>query len=194
MAEEESAGEVTLLLRELKGGDKAALEKLIPLVYGELRLLARACLQAERAGHTLQPTALVHELYLRLVNQDHADWKDRAHFLAIAAQLMRRILVDYARSRRTSKRAGVTLRIGAGGLEPEGAGLPIEEILTVDRALDRLAELDRQQARIVELRYFGGLTVEEASVAVGVSERTVKRDWAMANAWLRTEFSARPSV
>jgi RNA polymerase sigma factor (TIGR02999 family) len=189
----ESPGEVTLLLKELKLGNKDALGRLIPLVYRELRLRAAQYLQAERTGHTLQPTALVHELYVRLVQQDRADWKDRAHFLAVAAKLMRRILVDYARARAAAKRDGMATRIEIAGFELSGEAPRTEEILAVDEALDRLAELDPQQTRVVELRYFAGLTVEETAEAVGISPRTVKRDWAMASAWLRSELSSRPS-
>ena len=189
----ESPGEVTLLLHELKLGNKDALDRLLPLVYGELRRLADRCLRRERPEHTLQTTALVHEAYLRLVEQDRADWKDRAHFLGVAAQMMRRILVDYARARATAKRAGATVRIEIAGFEPSGEEPRTEEILAVDQALNRLAELDPQQTRIVELRYFAGLTVEETAEAVGISPRTVKRDWAMASAWLRGELSQRPS-
>ena len=190
----EPAGEVTILLNELKLGNKDALGKLIPLVYRELRLLAAYYLRAERSGHTLQPTALVNELYLRLVRQNHADWKDRAHFLAVAAQLMRRILVDYARARQTSKRNGVTVPVDVDNFDLGGAQLHVEEILAVDQALDRLAELDPQQTRVVELRYFAGLTVEETAEAISISPRTVKRDWAMAAAWLRSQLSREPSL
>jgi RNA polymerase sigma factor (TIGR02999 family) len=189
----DSPGEVTLLLNELKLGNKDALGRLIPLVYRELRRLADHYLRAERVGHTIQPTALVHEVYLRLVAQDHPDWKNRAHFLAVAAQAMRRVLVDYARARQTAKRAGNIVRVDVDGLEP-GDELPIDEILVVDEALDRLAQLDPQQTRIVELRYFAGLTVEETAEAVGISPRTVKRDWAIASAWLRSELSQRPDI
>jgi RNA polymerase sigma factor (TIGR02999 family) len=190
----ESPGEVTLLLKELKLGNKDALGQLVPLVYRELRLLAARYLQAERTGHTLQPTALVHELYLRLVQQDHADWKDRAHFLAVAAQLMRRILVDYARARAAAKRDGMATRIEIAGFELSGEAPRTEEILAVDEALDRLAELDPQQTRVVELRYFAGLTIEETAEALGISARTVKREWAMASAWLRNELLEEPPV
>jgi RNA polymerase sigma factor (TIGR02999 family) len=190
----ESPGEVTLLLKELKLGNKDALGRLIPLVYRELRLRAAQYLQAERTGHTLQPTALVHELYLRLVQQDHADWKDRAHFLAVAAQLMRRILVDYARARAAAKRDGMATRIEIAGFELSGEAPRTEEILAVDEALDRLAELDPQQTRVVELRYFAGLTIEETAEALGISARTVKREWAMASAWLRNELLEEPPV
>jgi RNA polymerase sigma factor (TIGR02999 family) len=193
-AVKESPGEVTLLLNELKLGNKDALGRLVPLVYEELRRVAARYLQAERAGHTLQPTALVHELYLRLVEQDRADWKDRAHFLAVAAKLMRRILVDYARARGAAKRDGMAVRVEIAGLELGGEEPRTEEILAVDEALARLAELDPQQTRVVELRYFAGLTVEETAEAVGISPRTVKRDWAMASAWLRSELSPRPSL
>jgi RNA polymerase sigma factor (TIGR02999 family) len=185
---------VTILLNELKLGNKDALGSLIPLVYRELRLLAARCLRMERAGHTLQPTALVHEAYLRLVEQEHADWQDRAHFLGVAAQVMRRILVDYARARQTAKRAGVLVPMELLGFEPPGAAVRPEEILAVDEALGRLAEFDPQQARVVELRYFAGLTVEEAAEAMGISPRTVKRDWAIANAWLRSELSKSQTV
>ena len=188
----ESPGEVTLLLHELKLGNRDALGRLVPLVYEELRRVADRCLRRERPEHTLSTTALVHEAYLRLVEQDRADWKDRAHFLAVAAQLMRRILVDYARARATAKRAGVAAQIDLAGLELGGEEPPVEQILAVDEALNRLAELDAQQTRIVELRYFAGMTVEETAEAVGISPRTVKRDWAMASAWLRSELSQRP--
>jgi RNA polymerase sigma factor (TIGR02999 family) len=182
-------GQVTCLLNQLKLGNRDALGQLIPLVYRQLRLLAARHMRAERVGHTLGPTALVNELYLRLVEQDHADWKDRAHFLAVAAHLMRRILVDYARSRQTAKRAGTPVEIEIDALRPVDGAPRTVEILTVDEALNRLAELDAQQARIVELRYFVGLTVEETAEALGISPRTVKRDWAMAAAWLRNRLS-----
>ena len=190
----ESPGEVTLLLHELKHGNSDALGRLIPLVYRELRLLADHYLRSERVGHTLQPTALVHEVYLRLVAQDHIDWKDRTHFFAVAAQIMRRILVDYARARATAKRSGAPFRLDVAGWEPGTRALHPEEILAVDEALDRLAELDPQQTRIVELRYFVGLTVLEIAEATGISRSTVRRDWVMASAWLRTELSRRPNV
>jgi RNA polymerase sigma factor (TIGR02999 family) len=190
----ESPGEVTLLLNELKLGNKDALGRLVPLVYRELRQVAARLLRGERTGHTLQPTALVHELYLRLVEQDRADWKDRAHFLAVAAKLMRHILVDYARARGTAKRDGMATRIEIAGFELSGEAPRTEEILAVDEALDRLAELDPQQTRVVELRYFAGLTIEETAEALGISARTVKREWAMASAWLRNELLEEPPV
>ena len=146
-------------------------------------------LHAERRDHTLGPTALVNELYLRLVDQDRADWKDRAHFLGVAAHLMRRILVDHARNRHRAKRSGIPVPIDIEIVMALGGELRTEEILTVDQALDRLEALDAQQARIVELRYFTELTVEETAEVLGISPRTVKRDWAMAAAWLRNQLA-----
>jgi RNA polymerase sigma-70 factor, ECF subfamily len=183
-----SQGEVTVLLDELRRGDKDALSRLIPLIYQELRRLAAYYLRAERVGHTLQPTALVHEAYLRLAGESRAAWRNRGQFFGVAAQLMRRILVDYARGRATAKRARNAASVDLDQLTAPGAVHPVE-ILTVDEALDRLATLDAQQARIVELRYFAGLTVEETAEALGISTRTVKRDWAVASAWLRRELS-----
>ena len=186
---DETDSQVTVLLAELKLGNKAALGRLIPLVYEELRAVAARCMRAERESHTLQTTALIHELYLRLVDQDRANWQDRTHFLAVAAQLMRRILVDYARARETAKRGGNAVQVDLTAVELGGAELSIEEVLIVDEALDRLARLDPQQTRVAELRYFAGLTVDETAEVLGISARTVKRDWAMASAWLRTELS-----
>src|SRR5690242_20467237 len=183
----ESPGEVTLLLAEMKRGNSEALPKLIPLVYHELKRLAAHFLREEREGHTLQPTALVNEAYLRLAGQK-AGFQNRAQFMAVAAQLMRRILVDYARQRVAAKRGGGEMPLvleNAGGVEQS------EEMLAVDEALARLAELDAQQARVVEMRYFGGMTVEETAEAMDISPRTVKREWAMAKAWLRVEISAK---
>lgn len=182
-------GEVSRLLAELKLGRKEALSSLMPLVYAELRRLAGHYMRCERPGHTLQPTALVHEAYLRLVGQDHADWQNRGHFMAVAAQLMRRILVDYARGRATDKRAGNAVRVDTEAVGSELGLAQCEEILAVERALDRLAQLDAQQARVVELRYFAGMTVGETAEELGLSERTVKREWAMAAAWLRSELA-----
>jgi RNA polymerase sigma factor (TIGR02999 family) len=185
-----STGEVTLLLAEIKRGNSEALTRLMPLVYRELRRLAGHCMRDERTGHTLQATALVHEAYLRLVGQDRADWQNRAQFLAVAAQLMRRILVDHARRRAAAKRAG------AASLEDahlnRGANLgQAEEILAVEEALLSLGRWDERQARVVELRYFGGLSVEETAEAMGISPRTVKTDWTMAKAWLREQLAVR---
>ena len=188
---DKSPGEITLLLAEVKLGQKDALARLMPLVYKELRRLAGHYLRDERIGHTLQPTALVHEAYLRLVGQDRADWQNRAQFMGVAAQLMRRILVDYARERAAAKRGGGAVRIDDEGFDLGATPQQSEEVLAVDEALSRLNELDPQQAKIVEMRYFGGLSVEEAAEALGISPRTVKRDWSMAKAWLRAELSGK---
>jgi RNA polymerase sigma factor (TIGR02999 family) len=160
---------------------------LFPLLYAELRRLARRYLGRERPGHTLQATALVHEVYLRLVPQVDATWEDRGKFVGIAAHVMRRILVEHARSRRRLKRGGDAERLP---LEQDVAAVDpdAERWDDLDRALDRLAALDPRQAKVVELRYFGGMTVEEAARVLGVSEKTVKRDWSVARAWLRREL------
>jgi RNA polymerase sigma factor (TIGR02999 family) len=186
----DSPGDVTLLLAEMKRGNSEALPKLIPLVYHELKRLAAHFLRDEREGHTLQPTALVHEAYLRLVGQKAA-WQNRAQFMGVAAQLMRRILVDYARQRVTAKRGGGETALELESGEIAGAAGQSEEMLAVDEALARLAALDPQQARVVEMRYFGGMTVEETAEALSIAPRTVKREWAMAKAWLRVEISAK---
>ena len=182
-------GDVTLLLADLKRGDKNALGKLVPLVYGELRRLAGHYMRAERGGHTLQPTAVVHEAYLRLLGQDWAEWESRAHFMGVAARQMRRILVDYARQHTAGKRGGTPAKVDLDALAGSFDAGKSDEILAVDEAIARLGELDPQQAQIVELRYFGGLTVEETAEMLGVSPRTVKRNWAVALAWLRAELS-----
>lgn len=177
---------VTQLLARWTGGDKQALEDLLPLVYDELRRLARRYLQQERPGHTLQSTALVHEAYLRLVDQN-VSWQNRAHFFGIAAQMMRRILVDHARSRSAAKRGDgacrVTLDEGLIALEQRDL-----DVVALDDALTKLSTIDPQQARIVELRFFAGLSIEETSEVLHVSPATVKRDWAMAKAWLHREM------
>jgi RNA polymerase sigma-70 factor (ECF subfamily) len=186
-----TGGEVTLLLAEMKLGRGDALARLMPLVYAELRRLAGHYLRGERIDHTLQPTALVHEAFLRLVGQDRANWQHRGQFIGVAARVMRRILVDYARQRAASKRAGSAVSLDEERFSP-GAGMDrTEEILAVDEVLDRLAELDPQQAQIVELRYFAELSVEETAEALEISSRTVKRDWAMAKAWLRAQLADR---
>jgi len=181
---------VTRLLSDWSRGDESALERLLPIVYAELRRIARRELGRERIDHTLQPTALINELYLRLVKQHSASWENRAQFFGVAAQLMRRILVDHARAQAAAKRGGSSPRVslsqaGDVGVEPE------LEVLAVDRALTRLAELDANQARIVELRYFSGLTVEETAHVLGISSRTVKREWRLAKAWLFEQLSTR---
>jgi len=177
-------GDVTRLLQSWNCGEKAALDSLVPLVYRELRKLASAYLHRERSDHTLQPTALVHEVYLRLVDQSAAECRSRTHFYAIAANLMRQILVDHARYRRAAKRGGEKVVID----EASGAVQPREmDLIALDEALDRLAELDPRQSRIVELRFFGGLTEDEIAEVLGVSPITVKRDWRMARAVLQKE-------
>lgn len=179
-------GEVTALLKDWSGGDRRALERLMPLVYGELRKLAWAYLRRERASHTLQPTALVHEAYLRLVDQRGVDWQNRAHFFGIAARMMRRILVDHARRRQAAKRNAALDRLSTSG-EPAAAE-PDPEVLALDQALERLEAMDPRQARIIELRFFGGLTVEETAEVAGISTATVKREWQTARAWLAREL------
>ena len=179
--------DITALLKDWSGGDRAALEKLMPVVYEELRRLAAAHLRSERSDHTLQPTALVHEAYLRLADQRSVEWANRAHFFSIAARIMRRILVDHARRRRALKRDGGGLRLTLAEASTEDRG---PELLALDTALTSLEALDPRQARIVELRFFGGLSVEETAEAAGISTATVKREWRTARAWLRREIGA----
>jgi len=179
---------VTQLLLQWNNGDPAALDALIPLVYGELRRLARYYLQQEKQGHTLSSTALVHEAYLRLVNQREVTWQNRAHFFGVASQMMRRILVDHARKRASVKRGGesLTLALDEAVAAPQRKEL---DLMALDDALVGLAKLDERQSRLVELRFFGGLSIEETSEVLGVSTPTVKRDWASARAWLFRELS-----
>jgi RNA polymerase sigma factor (TIGR02999 family) len=181
--------DVTEVLAQIRGGDKRAADKLLPLVYDEFRALARHYLSQERANHTLQPTALVHEAYMKLVDQTRVDWQGRSHFFAVAAQAMRRILVDHARSRQREKRGGGRARVmldEAVALSPQKD----EDVLALDEALEKLAKLDARQAKVVELRFFGGLDVEEVAEALGVSKRTVEGDWTFARAWLSRELRA----
>lgn len=182
---ESGPGDVTLLLSRVNSGDQDALAELIPLVYKELRRLAGHFLRKEREGHTLQPTALVHEAYLCLAGQERANWQNRAQFMAIAAEVMRRILLQHARRRGARKRSAPDAD-KPGGSAPPGRW---EEILAVDEALRRLGDMAPQQARIAEMRYFGGLSVDETAEALSLSPRTVKRDWAVAKNWLRAELS-----
>ena len=178
-----SAGVTELLIR-WRAGDDEARERVMALVYEELRRRAAAYLRRERAGHTLQPTALVHEAYLRLVDQDRVTWKGRAHFMAIAASMMRRVLMDHGRRQKASKRGGAVARVTFDEwLIP--AGVRELDLVALDEALDALAALDEVKARIVELRAFGGLEVEETAEVVGISAATVKRHWAFALAWLQ---------
>ncbi len=177
---------VTQLLVELSQGDQQALGALMPLVYDELHRLARSYMRRERPGHTLQTTGLVHEAYLRLVGQN-ANWTNRAHFLGIAAQMMRRILVDHAKSNRRAKRGGGAIKVtlDAPALVSKDADA---ELIALEEALNRLSNIDPQRARIVELRFFGGLSNEEASKVLGISTATVQRQWAGARAWLYHEL------
>ena len=183
-------GAVTALLLRWQDGDAAALEQLLPLVYEELRRMAARQRRGERPVHTLQPTALVHEAYLRLIDVQRVDWQNRAQFFGIAAQLMRRVLVDHARARQALKRGGPAIPVSLDGFEPGAPtpGLGFADLVDLDGALTRLAALDADQARIVELRFFGGLTVEETASLVGSSPATVKRDWSSAKAWLFREL------
>ena len=179
--------DLTRLLLAWRDGEPGALDRLAPLVYDELRRQARRQLHGERAGHTLQPTALVHEAFLRLVEQRRAQWQNREQFFAVASRAMRRVLVDHARARMAAKRGdGQTLVALDEARAPSAS--PGVDVLALDRALDRLAGLDPRQARVVELRYFGGLTAPETAAALDVSLATVNRDWAMARAWLFREL------
>jgi RNA polymerase sigma factor (TIGR02999 family) len=179
---------VTQLLLDWNRGDREALDKLIPIVYAELRLRAARYLRRERPGHTLQTTALIHEAYLRLVEQREVRWQNRAHFFAISAQLMRRILVDHARGRDAAKRGGADLRVTLDDDLAAAAARDIN-ILSLDEALTRLEKIDGRQSQVVELRYFSGLSIEETAEVLDVSPATVKLDWSMAKAWLRREMS-----
>lgn len=178
------SSEVTILLDRINHGDGKAPEELLPLVYGELRKLAQSYMQNERSDHTLQATALVHEAYIRLVNWETVSWENRAHFFAVAAQLMRRILVDHAREKRSQKRDG-----GQKLALDDAISLPTNQkrevdLIGLDEALQKLAAFDETQSKIVELRFFGGLTIEETAHTMGISAATVKREWAIAKLWL----------
>ena len=189
---------ITKLLVDWRNGDQEALDQLMPLVYEELRRMANHYMRNERKGHTLQTSALVNEAYLRLVDHENIDWQNRSHFFGLAAQAMRRILVDHARSRNYQKRGGNAERVSL----DEAANFAEEratELIALDEALQELAKLDPRKSRIVEMRYFGGLTGEETAEALGISTATVARDWETAKAWLlrelsRTESMARPAA
>ena len=185
--ESRSQGEVTGWLLALRAGDRDALDQLFPLVYGELRRAAERLLHGERPGHTLQPTALVHEAYLKMCGQVELDLQNRAHFFGVAARAMRQILVDHARRRKAAKRGG--------GVEPTvlsdehmGLDIPMDELLSLDDALDRLDRLSPRLRQVVEYRFFGGLTEDEVAEVLGVTPRTARRDWAKARAWLHKEL------
>ena len=180
---------ITQLLIDWGKGDQAALDRLMPLVYSELRRLASNYLRRERAEHTLQPTALVNEAYLKLVHQKNAKWQNRAHFFGISAQLMRRILVDHARQHQAVKRGGsVQQRISITSVE-KLAKQPEVDLLALNEALDELAKMDPQQSRIVEMKFFGGLSIEEIAEVLSIGHATVERDWKMARAWLRRQLA-----
>jgi RNA polymerase sigma factor (TIGR02999 family) len=180
--------EVTILLKAMTSGDENAPEKLLPIIYNDLRRLAGAYLSNERKDHTLQPTALVHEAYIRLVDWENVSWQNRAHFFAVAAQVMRRILVDHARGKKAEKRGGfgqlLSLDEAVSFAEKKDV-----DLVALDDALNELEKSDARQAKIVELRFFGGLTIEETAEALRISPATVKNEWAFAKAWLRVELT-----
>jgi RNA polymerase sigma factor (TIGR02999 family) len=187
-------GRVTLLLKAWNAGDPAALDRLTPLVYDELRRMARRYMRQERAGNTLQATALVNEAYLRLVDVHNVSWNDRAHFFGVAAQMMRRILVDGARARASAKRGGLVKRVDhSTGFNldeiPDMSTNRGAELIAIDDALQRLAEFDARKARVIELRFFGGLSVEETADVLKLSPQSVMRDWKLAKAWLTRELT-----
>jgi RNA polymerase sigma factor (TIGR02999 family) len=182
------SSKTTEFLRDLSSGDSSAADRLMPLVYTELREIAQGCLRNERPGHTLQPTALVHEVFIKLVDQTRVNYRGRTHFLALSAQAMRRILVDHARGKARDKRGGGRPRIELDESLTVSAQRD-EDLLALDEALEKLAKLDPRQAKIVEMRFFGGMTVEEVAEALGVSKRTIESEWTMVRAWLRREMS-----
>ena len=181
--------DISQLLREWGDGNRAALEELLPLVYDELHRQAERYLRRERIGHTLQTTALIHEAYLRLIDQRNVQWQSRTHFFAIAAQMMRRVLIDYARAKHREKRGGDDVRLSLDAINLAAADENSVDLIALDQALERLAEMDEQQARVVELRYFGGLSLEETAEVLHISRATTARDWEVAKAWLRRELT-----
>ena len=191
-ADPAASREVTEALVALRGGTPRAMDRLMPLVYAQLRQVAHHQLSAERAGHTLATTALVHEAYLRLVDQTRVHWQDRGHFFAVASQAMRRVLVDYARRHRALRRGGLDGRPPAPPVSLDAVELPAAEraeaLLALDEALDRLRQVDPRMARVVECRFFGGLSEADTAAALGVSKRTVARDWVLARGWLLQEL------
>lgn len=182
-----SSTQVTQLLGRWRNGDRAALDSLIPLVYNELRRIAQHYLRNERPGHTLQGTALVHEAYVRMIEQDLPEWQNRAHFFAVAAQLMRQILVDHARAHRSDKRGGGVCNLALDEADKDAFRVDID-IIALDDALKTLSAMDPQQGKVVELKFFGGLSIEDTAEVLGVSSSTVKRDWITARAWLHREL------
>ncbi len=183
-----SPHDITGLLIQWSRGDAEALDRLMPVVYDECRRIAARQIRREARDHTLDPTAVVHELYLRLVDQRRATWENRAHFFAVAARLMRRILVDYARTRRAQKRGGSALLVSLDAAADTPDDSPAADVVAIDEALERLALIDADQVRIIELRFFAGLTVDEVASVVRRSPRTVKREWQLAKAWLFREL------
>lgn len=190
----ESSPDVTRLLVSWTNGDRDALQQLMPLVYGELHRLASRYLSRERSDHTLQSTALVHEAYLKLVDQRRVQWQNRAHFFGVAAQIIRRLLVDHARTHNAGKRGGGAYKLAL----DDALGVAERErdlnLVALDEALTHLAAIDEQQSRIVELRFFGGLSIEDTAAVLGISPATVKRDWNVAKAWLYRDLSRRPAM
>lgn len=188
---ESKAHLITRLLLDWSDGDRAALEKLAPLVYEDLHLIAQRQMRRERDAHTLQPSALVNEAFLRLIDYDQANWKNRQHFFRLAAKMMREVLINYASSRKSQKRGGAARRVtfdeALAGSETGAMGL--DDLLALNQALELLAQEDERSARVVELRFFGGLSEKETADELGVSERTVKREWSYARLWLRRELS-----
>ena len=185
---DDAASETTQLLRAWAGGDRGALQQLTPRVYRMLRRIAGHHLRNERAGESLQATALVHEAYLELIDITNIDWQHRAHFFAVSAQIMRRILLDRARRRVTAKRGGDAGRVNLDDL-PDLGGSRARELIALDDALNALADMDARKARVVELRFFGGLSIEETAEVLSVSPETVMRDWKFARSWLQAEIS-----
>jgi RNA polymerase sigma factor (TIGR02999 family) len=187
-----SSAEITQLLRDWQEGSREALDRLVPLVYDELHVIAARHLAGERPNGTLQTTALVNEVYLKLIDQRRVDWQNRAHFFAIAARLMRRILIDDARRRHRQKHGGGAVRVPIEEIAVAGPETPVDavDLLELDRVLQDLERLDPEQATIVELRFFGGLTVEETAAVVGSSPATVKREWAIAKGWLHRALTS----
>ncbi len=182
------SNQVTQLLLDWSRGDRAALDELMPLVYQELRKLASAYLRSERPDHTLQPTALIHEAYLRMIGNDMPQWQSRAHFFGVAARLMRQILVEHARSRHAAKRGGDQQKISLDDAPQVFARTDAAELLALDDALTKLAAFDERRSRILEMRSFGGMSVEETAAALGVSDTTVKREMRLAQAWIRRQL------
>jgi RNA polymerase sigma factor (TIGR02999 family) len=184
-----SQSETTLLLKALSAGDRTGMNRLMELVYGQLRQIARRYMSRERAAHTLDPTALVNEAFLKLIGQDRVEWQNRSHFMAVASQAMRRILVDHARLRKREKRGGGRPQISLDDALTLTTGLDTD-VLAVDEALEKLAVLDDTQAKIVEMRFFGGMSVDEVAETLGMPKRSVERQWTKIRAWLRRELES----